>query len=122
MSQLFFKKQYQDAIRAGAKCTTIRRWDRPMVRPGRRAFSPGLGWLNIDSVDLIQFEQLDEADACADGFSTAFEMKRSLAEIYPKHESDGKQWFRIRFRVDELQPRRGVVDAPSQLFRDDARS
>ena len=103
MSQLFFKKPYQDAIRAGRKTTTIRRWDRARVQPGKRAFSPGLGWLAIDAVDAVELEALDDRDAAADGFETAAEMRRLLRRIYPDAKRDGKHWFRVRFRVDELQ-------------------
>ena len=101
MSQLFFKKIYQDAIRAGAKSTTIRRWDRPMVKAGQIAFSPGLGWLSIESVDAVELETLDDSDATADGFKTAREMRRLLRSLYPGHGTDGKQWFRVRFRIRE---------------------
>ena len=99
MSQLFFKKPFQDAIRANRKNTTIRRWARPRVRVGQRAFSPGLGWLAIDSVDVVQLEELGDEDANADGFPTVSDMKRLLLELYPGYATDQKQWFRIRFRV-----------------------
>jgi hypothetical protein len=118
MSQLFFKKRYQDAIRAGCKSTTIRRWGRPMVRVGRRAFSPGLGWLSIEAVDPVAWDELDDADASADGFATAIEMKRLLLEIYPGHENDGKQWFRVRFRLNELQKKPRVDQRSAPLLFD----
>jgi hypothetical protein len=99
MPQLFFKKIYQDAIRAGEKSTTIRRWDRPMVKAGQVAFSPGLGWLSIEAVDPVELEALDDSDATADGFKTARQMRRLLRSLYPAYATDGKQWFRIKFRM-----------------------
>ena len=114
MSQLFFKKVYQDAIRAGAKSTTIRRWDRPMVKAGQVAFSPGLGWLSIESVDPVELEALSDADASADGFKTAREMRRLLRTLYPGSANDGKQWFRVRFRMQEEISRKR--DAAPMLF------
>jgi hypothetical protein len=105
MSQLFFKRVYQEAIRAGRKHTTIRRWGRPMVSAGRRAFSPGLGWLMIDAVDTVALEELDDRDAKADGFETAADMRKLLAELYPRHATDNKQWFRVKFSLDEPQDR-----------------
>ena len=111
MSQLYFKKPFQDAIRAGTKTTTIRRWARPMVKVGRNSFSPGLGWLAIEAVEVIQIESLDDADATADGFDTAVEMRRRLIEFYPGHCDDDKSWFRVRFRVHELQVRGRKVNS-----------
>lgn len=117
MSQLFFKKHFQDAIRANQKNTTIRRWSRPMVQAGQKAFSPGVGWLAIEAVDVVHLDDLGDADANADGFPTAGEMKRLLMELYPAHETDRKQWFRVRFRVDALQaPRPARVDDSPSLF------
>lgn len=115
MSQLFFKKHFQDAIRANRKNTTIRRWSRPMVQAGQTAFSPGLGWLAIEAVDVVHLDDLCDADANADGFSSAGDMKRLLMELYPLHATDRKQWFRVRFHVDELQAHRPVRadDSPS---------
>lgn len=117
MSQLFFKKHLQDAIRTNQKNTTIRRWSRPMVQAGQKAFSPGVGWLAIEAVDVVQLDDLGDADANADGFRTASDMKRLLMELYPLHASDQKQWFRVRFRVDELQAQRPArVDDSPTLF------
>ena len=47
--QLFFKKPLQEAIRAGRKRTTIRRWKTAGLRAGDRTYAPGLGWLRIDA-------------------------------------------------------------------------
>ena len=115
MAQLFFKKRYQDAIRDGRKLTTIRRWGKARVKVGGRAFSPGLGWLVIESVEPIELDALVDADAVADGFENTAHMREGLATIYPEHQSDGKRWFRVRFRVDVLQPRKGA-DAGPLLF------
>jgi hypothetical protein len=101
MGQLFFKKHFQDAIRAGRKHTTIRRWDRPMVRVGERAFSPGLGWLNIEAVEVVELEKLCDSDAQADGFETMTALREVLLALYPNHASDGKQWFRVEFKLAE---------------------
>lgn len=116
MSQLFFKKPYQDAIRAGRKRTTIRRWNRPMLAVGQKAFSPGLGWLLIDAVNEVELSELDDQDAAADGFQTASEMRRLLLELYPAHATDEKQWFRVAFRLHSLQVRKRATDDSPTLF------
>jgi hypothetical protein len=100
MGQLLFKKEFWDAIRVGSKRTTIRRWSFARLKPGGRAFSPGLGWLAIESVEVVQLSHLTAADAHADGFQTLAAMKRTLAEIYPETAGDGKQWFRVAFHVE----------------------
>ena len=105
MSQLFFKKRFQEAIRAGSKSTTIRRWVRPRVQVGQQAFCPGLGWLAIDAVDPVELESLDETDAVADGFHSLAEMRQLLHEIYPEHATDEMNWFRVRFHLHALHSR-----------------
>jgi hypothetical protein len=115
MSQLFFKKRFQDAIRANQKTTTIRRWAKPLLQAGQQAFCPGLGWLAIEAVDVIQLEDLGDDDANSDGFSTAAEMRRLLQELYPAHATDRKLWFRVRFRLNKLheRPNAPAENAPS---------
>jgi hypothetical protein len=97
MGQLLFKKCFWDAIRAGTKRTTLRRWASPRVKPGARAFAPGVGWLQIGAVDAVELAALGDADARADGFGSLAEMIDALAAIYPDHARDGKRWFRVAF-------------------------
>lgn len=110
MGQLFFKKALQVAIREGRKRTTIRRWpaDLPAVRAGQRVFSPGLGWLSIETVEPVDLEALRDDDARSDGFDTAVALRQVLLSLYPLHAGDGKRWFRVRFSIERLRPVRGV--------------
>ncbi|MDB5298123.1 MAG: hypothetical protein JWO31_4106 [Phycisphaerales bacterium] len=123
MGQLFFKKPLQDAILLGRKVTTIRRWDRPRVRAGGRAWAAGVGWLAVDAVETVALADLTEADAAADGFDSLAALLAVLRELYPAAMlqgpategagggatagGDGKQWFRVRFRLTE--PSRAVA-------------
>lgn len=113
MGQLFFKKPLQVAIREGRKRTTIRRWPagRPGVRAGQRAYSPGLGWLLIETVDRVDLATLGDDDARADGFASADLLRAALRDLYPDQAADGKAWFRVAFRVGELERRRGRAAA-----------
>ena len=107
MGQLLFKKCFWDAIRAGTKRTTLRRWDRPRAKAGDRAFAPGVGWLRVTAVDVIELDDLGEADAIADGFESRVAMREALDAIYPDHATDGKQWYRVAFAWDgEATPKR----------------
>ena len=99
MGQLFFKKRFQEAIRAGIKRTTIRRWNKPMARAGERAWSPGLGFLHIEAVEAVDLDKLSDADALTDGFETVAALKDALHQLFPDHASDAKQWFRVRFAL-----------------------
>ena len=117
MGQLFFKKPMQEAIRAGHKSTTLRRWGKPRVRAGERAWSPGLGWLAIEAVEIIELENLTEADAHADGFETMAALLNVLIALYPEQSNDGKHWFRIIFSLTErAAPRRKKSDGQPMLF------
>ena len=87
---------FADAIRSGRKRTTIRRWDRARVSAGQRVFCPGLGYLRVEAIEPVEWNELSEADAVADGFGTLREMKKVLLSLYPG-KSDGKQWWRVSF-------------------------
>jgi len=102
MPQIFFKHHFHQAIRDGSKRTTIRRWSRPMVRAGDRAFVPGFGWLSITAVDVIDLAHLADDDARADGFANAHDLRMFLALLYPKSSTDGKSWYRVAFTCAEL--------------------
>jgi hypothetical protein len=111
MGQLLFKKVFWAAVRGGTKRTTIRRWATPRVKPGQRAWSPGVGWLVVESVERVaRLDQLSDADATADGFASAAEMRAALRAIYPQAArdgakgangaGDGRTWFRVAFRPE----------------------
>jgi hypothetical protein len=69
---------------------------------GRRAFAPGIGWLIIEAVELIELKSLTDDDAASDGFATRAAMIKALQVLYPENRHDGRHWYRVRFRVDEL--------------------
>lgn len=106
MGQLFFKKPLQTAIREGRKRTTIRRWDRPRLRAGGRAYAPGVGWLTIESVEPVDLSALGDDDARADGFDSLGALRAALASLYPDQAGDGKTWFRVCFALDAAEPPR----------------
>jgi hypothetical protein len=101
MSLLLFRKEFAGAIRSGAKTTTLRRWNRPRVVAGKRAFAPGIGWLIIEAVERIELKSLTDIDASSDGFTSKVVMLRKLKSLYPRSSGDGMKWYRVRFRLDE---------------------
>lgn len=105
MGQLLFKKCFWNAIRAGEKRTTIRRWDKPRFAANRRVYSLGLGWLKIDSIETIDdLAKLTLADAQADGFASVDDLLATLKSMYPDTAGDGKRWYLVRFHADALLP------------------
>ena len=114
MGQLLFKKCFWEAIRRGSKRTTVRRWTWARVRAGQRAFAPGLGWLMIEAVNIVDLEELDDADARADGFESLRQMKQALRRLYPGHaRGDGRRWFRVAFRCDGEERDNGDDQKPA---------
>lgn len=116
--QLFFKKPLQEAIRAGRKRTTIRRWKAAGLSAGDRSYSPGLGWLRIDAVEAIDLDRLGDPDARADGFDTLALLRQTLLALYPDHASDGKHWFRVAFTLAAPAPPRPGANGQPALFND----
>ena len=65
MGQLLFRKVFWEPIARGTKRTTVRRWDRPRLKVGQRAYALGIGWLQIKTVDAIDLNVLTDDDARA---------------------------------------------------------
>ena len=80
---LLMKKEFFDAIRSGAKTTTLRFWRHRRVRPGSIHTVRGLGVVRIDSVREAALAELTEADAAADGFTSLDDLRAALARMYP---------------------------------------
>lgn len=97
---LLFQKRFFETIHSGQKRTTLRRWNRARVVAGKRAFCPGLGYLQIETVEPVEWKDLNEADARADGFDSLRVMQQTLLSLYPQVD-DGKQWWRVRFRMND---------------------
>ncbi len=98
---LLMKKQFFPAIRAGRKTTTLRFWLRPHVRCGSVHRVPGLGRVRILEVDVVDLARLDHADALADGFASADEVRCALDDLYPPALRGNRRLFRIRFELCE---------------------
>jgi hypothetical protein len=99
MPQLLFKRQFVAAILKGEKTTTLRRWKSALVHPGSRATAPGVGWLKILSCQRVNLKDLTPADAKADGFASLQDLFETIRKIYPNHESDGRHWYRVGFKL-----------------------
>jgi hypothetical protein len=96
---LLFKKKFLPAIRSGEKTQTIRLWKFRHMRSGQRSYIPGIGHIQIVSVEPVEIDELTDADAIPDGFPNATALQSELRTIYGEKLADGHKAFRIRFAV-----------------------
>ncbi|GAG49797.1 unnamed protein product [marine sediment metagenome] len=97
---LLMKKAFFDAVRGGRKTVTLRHWRYRRVAPGQIHTVPGLGKVRIESVREAALSSLTDADAAADGLSSAAELRRALRKIYPSLRGGGdpsRRLYRVQF-------------------------
>ena len=94
---LLFKKKFLPAIRSGQKKQTIRLWKHPLARSGQRSYIPGVGYIQIESVEPVELAELTTNDAIADGFVDLDSLRTEIEAIYG--DGAGKRPYRLRFRV-----------------------
>lgn len=107
---LLFKKKFLEAIREGRKTQTIRLWKHRRMRSGQSSYIPGVGCIQVASVEQVELVDLTEEDAQRDGFESAEALRAEIAAIYGEEtaaiygeetEEPAKQPYRVRFRVLE---------------------
>jgi hypothetical protein len=94
---LLMKKEFFDAIRTGTKTTTLRYWLRQMVKAGQVHSVRGLGHVKIEQILPVQLDELSQADALADGFTSLEQLLAVLDSIYPPEKRLGRRLYRITF-------------------------
>ena len=98
---MLFKQRILDRIAVGEVTVAFRRWRRPTVRTGGRLRTP-IGELAIRDVEVTTLEKITETDARAAGSADRAEALAALSA------GDG-QLYRIRFRLDREDPRKGLA-------------
>jgi hypothetical protein len=98
-TMLLFKKQFLPAIRRGEKTQTIRLWKCRHMKAGQRSYIPGAGHIRIIAVDEVRLEELTDADALPDGFSTAEQLRAEIARLYPVDAGGQYRAFRVAFEL-----------------------
>jgi hypothetical protein len=96
---LLFKKKFLDAIRAGEKTQTIRLWPHRRMRVGQRSYIPGIGYIRIDAVDQMAFDDLTEADARRDGFPNRAALLAEIDALYADESTAGYEPYRVIFSI-----------------------
>lgn len=100
---LLFKKKYLDAIRAGTKTQTIRLWKHRRMRSGQRSYIPGIGYIDVTTVEEVQLDDLTDADALPDGFPTAAALRAELNTCYADQLAAGYQAYRVVFKLRPVE-------------------
>lgn len=99
---LLFKKRYFEGIRRGEKTTTLRYWRHRRARPGSVHTVPGLGKIAIHDVRVVDWADLTDADAQADGYESLDALRDALEEMYPSTSRNGRELYLVRFRYPAL--------------------
>ena len=91
-----FSRELRSAVLSGDITVSFRLWQRPQVKPGGR-YRVGDGQIEVDSVELIPFAFIDEADVHRAGETDLESLRRRAAHAGPIH--DETILYRIEFRV-----------------------
>jgi ASCH domain len=102
---VIFSKELQDDVRSGAITVSFRLWKRPKVKVGGRypvgsggAGGPGGsggGQIEVDSIELIPFAAITEADVRQAGEPDRETLRRRAAHAGPIH--DDTLLYRVEF-------------------------
>ena len=103
---MLFRKRFWAGIEDGSVTVAFRRWERSRVVAGRSRRTP-VGIVDVISVDEVDPEAIDEADARRAGYEDVEELLRELGA------GDGRPVFRVEWRraADPDQRARLAADA-----------
>jgi hypothetical protein len=93
-----FSRELRSDVLCGQITVTFRLWQRPKVKPGGR-YRVEAGQIEIDSVELVPFSSIDEADLRRSGEPNLEALRRRAAHSGPIQ--DDTLVYRIEFHVVE---------------------
>jgi hypothetical protein len=91
-----FSKELREDVLLGEITVSFRLWRRPKVLPGRR-YRVGLGWIEVDSVELVPFSSIDQDDVRRAGETDLEALRRRAAHAGPIY--DDTPVYRIEFHA-----------------------
>ena len=91
-----FSRELRDDVIAGDITLTFRLWSRPQVRAGKR-YAVGPAFIEVDSIELVPFSTVTEADLEHTGETDVESLRRRTAHAGPVH--DDTLVYRIEFHV-----------------------
>ncbi|MBO0814709.1 MAG: ASCH domain-containing protein [Actinobacteria bacterium] len=95
---MFFSQELRDDVLAGEITVSFRLWKRPKVKTGGRypvAPGTGAGLIEVDSIELIPFASITDADVRRAGEPDRQTLRRRAAHAGPI--DDGTLLYRVEF-------------------------
>lgn len=93
---MIFSKELHDDVLAGAITVSFRLWKRPKVKAGGQyPVGPGRGRIEVDSIELVPFSSITEADVRQAGEPDREALRHRAAHAGPIH--DDTLLYRVEF-------------------------
>jgi hypothetical protein len=93
---VIFSRELRDDVLAGEITVSFRLWKRPKVKAGGRyPVGPGAGLIEVDSIELIPFADITDADVRRAGEPDREILRRRAAHAGPI--ADGTLVYRVEF-------------------------
>jgi hypothetical protein len=93
---MLFSPELRQAVLAGEITVSFRLWKRPKVKAGGRyPVDPGLGFIEVDSVELMPFAAITDADVSRAGEPDREALRRRSAHAGPVE--DDTLLYRVEF-------------------------
>jgi len=93
-----FSQELRDDVLAGQITVSFRLWKRPQVKTGGRyPVGPGLGLIEVDSIELIPFADITSADVRRAGEPDRETLRRRAAHAGPI--DGGTLLYRVEFHA-----------------------
>lgn len=93
---MIFSRELRDDVLAGEITVSFRLWKRPKVKEGGRyQVGPGSGLIEVDSIELIPFADITDADVRRAGEPDRETLRRRAAHAGPI--DDGTLLYRVEF-------------------------